>query len=799
MELAQRSVLKMFLASPGDLQDERRVANDVVDRVNKRIGRHLDIYVELRGWEDTLPGRPSRPQEEINEDLRSCDLFLGLVWQRWGTPPGGANEYESGFEEEFSLARDLHDEGQMRDILLYFKEMEDALEHDPGPQASKVLEFRDSMKDRRELFFDTFESTDEWENLLYDHLAEYLMKHFSSVEGPEEGRAPRRPRTQEETELIRADSSLATILESLEDDGADQLEPLEKARANFYTNSLVYGSVYPKYILQSQELAYLYGVKERVELEDSELWLVMRTLLADSDKTKSGWYWLDLEVEALVETLADRAVSDQLKSARSQARGLMKAVSEDDYRRVVRSLIEDDLVAESEATEALRLFIEQPREEDSEFLLQLAEAGQGDIAGIAWRGVLKLKLERDADEAIEWIIDTAEDQRGKYRDMLADILDEADDDHIQALFNVETDEQRARVFEAISNTFSNGELWAFARSDNVDLAAASIMELINRDEDVEDKFVNDKLLPDTTQKSRPVLGGIGQFLTSSSHTPSIYSRHEVLRSLYRTWSEKELEDGIIWSTDGALRYEILIDEYHENHGERLRQDIENEFRDITGRALQTVLTRTDTDQDSFIVGKFYQAAFHALASHATPDDVQTACAFLQDPHDSTFTREITKDALEILSQHGGPNNTAILWEYVIRDDVDFRRQAAYLILDLDPERYEEHAVELLAQDDWAVQKRVFRHAMENDEELPHDVVHRLLYASEPQTRRGALAYLVQRIDEDEVQELLYRYPQTEDVAVDFYYYDVVGWLDRILFTPESIREYYRGELYEVLE
>jgi hypothetical protein len=89
---SKRDVLTIFIGSPGDLQEERREARRVVDRLNSNVARsnvarNLGLYIELRGWEDTLPGS-GRPQSRINEDLRDADLFIGLVWLRWGTPTG---------------------------------------------------------------------------------------------------------------------------------------------------------------------------------------------------------------------------------------------------------------------------------------------------------------------------------------------------------------------------------------------------------------------------------------------------------------------------------------------------------------------------------------------------------------------------------------------------------------------------------------------------------------------------------------------------------------------------------------
>jgi hypothetical protein len=84
------SILYVFLASPGDLVEERHVARSVVDELNHSLSRELGWRIELMGWEDTLPGS-RRPQELINKDVESCHLFLGMFWKRWGQPTGSSS------------------------------------------------------------------------------------------------------------------------------------------------------------------------------------------------------------------------------------------------------------------------------------------------------------------------------------------------------------------------------------------------------------------------------------------------------------------------------------------------------------------------------------------------------------------------------------------------------------------------------------------------------------------------------------------------------------------------------------
>ena len=79
-------IVRVFLASPGDLNAERRAAKSIVDDLNGTWCEYLGYHIELVGWEDTVAVF-GRAQAVINQDVERCDLFIGLMWKRWGSPP----------------------------------------------------------------------------------------------------------------------------------------------------------------------------------------------------------------------------------------------------------------------------------------------------------------------------------------------------------------------------------------------------------------------------------------------------------------------------------------------------------------------------------------------------------------------------------------------------------------------------------------------------------------------------------------------------------------------------------------
>jgi len=168
----ERSVVVAFLASPSDVRAERETAFQVVESVNRSIRNATGWEVELLGWEESLPGA-GRPQDLINPDLDRSQLFIGILWRRWGIPTG---QYTSGFEEEFERAQRRNRDTGVPEIWMYLKAIpSDALE-DPGPQLERVLAFRRKLEETGNLLWKEFNHTEQWETLFSEAMTGYVVK-----------------------------------------------------------------------------------------------------------------------------------------------------------------------------------------------------------------------------------------------------------------------------------------------------------------------------------------------------------------------------------------------------------------------------------------------------------------------------------------------------------------------------------------------------------------------------------------------------------------------------------------------
>lgn len=169
--------LRVFIASPGGLDDVRQCFHKVITAYNEADAvRRGTIFLPI-AWKDAFGGR-GNAQAHINRELQTCDYFVMILHDRWGSPTGSLNRqgepYRSGTEEEYTLAKELHDAGSMSDMLVFFRAVERGQRADPGEQLSQVLAFRRQLEDDHSIAYLTFEEVDQFADELRRHLAKWL-------------------------------------------------------------------------------------------------------------------------------------------------------------------------------------------------------------------------------------------------------------------------------------------------------------------------------------------------------------------------------------------------------------------------------------------------------------------------------------------------------------------------------------------------------------------------------------------------------------------------------------------------
>lgn len=149
--------IRVFIASPGDLAVERRAFKDVIEEPNDGFGDGAGVKFEALGWEDTLASTGRRSQGVINREIDRCDAGrLGLRPDRVRVPTVGT---ESQPTRSASMA-------------------------DPGPQLQKVLDFRKSLEESRQVLSHGFANEAEFKAEVSRHLRAVAKGELPKADAP---------------------------------------------------------------------------------------------------------------------------------------------------------------------------------------------------------------------------------------------------------------------------------------------------------------------------------------------------------------------------------------------------------------------------------------------------------------------------------------------------------------------------------------------------------------------------------------------------------------------------------------
>jgi len=156
--------IRVFLASPGDTVDERNSASEIIEELNK-INNSDSIEYELVKWEThAYSGIGKDAQDVINNQLNDdYDIYVGLMWQRFGSPTKRA---ASGTEEEFERALKIYKtKARSIKILFYFNQTPIAPSDIDIEQIQKINQFKLQLKEHGVFFWD-YSSLKQFEGLL---------------------------------------------------------------------------------------------------------------------------------------------------------------------------------------------------------------------------------------------------------------------------------------------------------------------------------------------------------------------------------------------------------------------------------------------------------------------------------------------------------------------------------------------------------------------------------------------------------------------------------------------------------
>ncbi len=162
--------IRILIASPSDVKDERQAAVDVI---RSWSAPNSDIVLVPIDWEThAAPECGGTPQEIINDQLVDyCDCAVGIFWTRIGTPTKAAS---GGAVEELQRL-----EGMGRKTMVYFSNAPVPRGNKDYDQQKQVDAYRE--KREKEALCWSYTTVAEFAKLLIGHLNQQIPRWFPEL------------------------------------------------------------------------------------------------------------------------------------------------------------------------------------------------------------------------------------------------------------------------------------------------------------------------------------------------------------------------------------------------------------------------------------------------------------------------------------------------------------------------------------------------------------------------------------------------------------------------------------------
>jgi hypothetical protein len=174
--------VRIFLASPGDVNEERDRAEQIINELQLTLGDREDLHLRPIRWENDAYPALGRVQGVVNRQLRpeESDIFVGILWNRLGTPTGHA---ASGTVEEFQRAYDAWRQRGRPPILFYFCERPADLRTEEAlQQKMKVVRFRNQFPNKG--LYGTYTLVDDFERQFRRGLEQTIYELLNTLPDP---------------------------------------------------------------------------------------------------------------------------------------------------------------------------------------------------------------------------------------------------------------------------------------------------------------------------------------------------------------------------------------------------------------------------------------------------------------------------------------------------------------------------------------------------------------------------------------------------------------------------------------
>jgi len=799
VEKMKRNVLTIFLASPGDLNSERQIVHNAVERVNKVLSRRTGWHMELLGWEDTLPGY-SRSQELINKDVDLCGLFIRILWRRWGSESG---KYSSGFEEEFVRARNRRRETKEPELWLFFKSIDDETKRDPGEQLKKVLKFQEEQIRNKELLFKEFDDTNQWDRMIYDHIMSYILDL-----------SPQSPEEIYKEKAISIDTSKKKDADKSTDEKktevsypAELVKVFSETNEKFLNNQKIsldiwdavriylqttvwFANAHISEVFGNHEINLVYEKRKEWTLTDSERWFLFRSFISDQYDNRPGWFWLSNYTEKeVIKFLILLSLRDSNDSVREGAIKLIYETGMSVEKEIISKWLKNN--NKEIVLNAIKIINNSRNIQLLELLERFIEHKDASIREEALNSKIVILYYIRPDESFKLLIDSGA--------KLPEVIN-------QTLNDMSLKVDKKNLFDALKKAESHIRLFCSKYLRSAKLLTKEDCQFIFKDPDplvrkegllgyidlgheVEMDFIN-KLFPEPKEQEKGLLGYTLQPVQANEFWPMIFKKRK---------STELLTELNFYQLQSIEAYRILLSQYFKTIEHRVRRDLDDEFeglrkesesmlRNKYGDVAESIYQGLDDDTITYIKSRFISAAIDGLAVHGKKSDLKYARKYIC----NTSHNVADEGAIQILKKYGNSSDVDILLKAASNAYGKTKIEALETAYKLSLNKAG-FLNQLFEMEDEKTTSIAIKILSSNILPKKSEIVKSLLKNKNGDNRMKGLSIYLKNQTLKEIESFLSEY-----IAQETYYYNIISWVDKLLYSKGIFRKYYKKRISEMI-
>lgn len=570
------------------------------------------------------------------------------------------------------------------------------------------------------------------------------------------------------------------------------LGELDTVRLHLFSHSLMY-KYYTNETLGNHVVHLLYKYKDRLELNPTERNLIFETMLSDSNDLIASWYWLNFyDSESFISVIIDLAYHNT------------------NLRKIVFSILKKLELWIPEAS--LHLIKEFLTDNDKFFLKELLEycAIWGDETIIPYLELSELHGEELATDLEKTKLSIL--SKPNPLDIFNQVV-QSKDEHIPQIVLDNVSRVSSKISEEllIEGTFH----------PNITVKSLSISEIVERNL-LSQNSANTIFKP--KQNMEVSFDCINKLIQNNIVLSEEYitdcleleEQDEMIFQLYRSYPLETLKEKIeYYSLHGDIAYKVLAVFHYEEVRGSIRKDIEenfqrleqervdyinklildslNDVQDSEKPAIVRSMTdrlkgRPDENTSNFIKSRYTAAALSALSLHGTESDVFWARKLI-----SSKYRNVKLSAVQLLEKFGDISDLEVLLEVAENSYGILLHHACRTILKIQATPDSSLIVRMINSKQHDMVSFTINHLLNCNIDVD-SLLYKFLFNEKDYLRLQVLAYYVKKLTEDELKLFLIEYIDSGN-----YYYNVVCWLDRILYSPELLKQKYKKLLLKKIE